>query len=165
MKFKFQHPQIKSYWNIATFVYCLWLFSCYNSRAVVTETIWPPNLKHLPCKPLQEKKWRCLTLRICFQWLQKSRNWDLLLIPVCLLHLSIWSGLAAHRGSFFRFLERSLIQQNPINTLTLLKVYFLLLYSEVVPVCCIYRYPQSRTQLHKQIMHSLSVLNVVYIRL
>lgn len=63
MKFKFQHPQIKSYWNIATFVYCLWLFSCYNSRAVVTETIWPPNLKHLPCKPLQEKSgdaWLCV---------------------------------------------------------------------------------------------------------
>ena len=35
LKFKFQYPQTKLYWNMAIpiyFMFCLWLFSQYSSR-------------------------------------------------------------------------------------------------------------------------------------
>lgn len=90
----FWYPQGKLYWKTATFT-CLLHVALFmpqqQSSIVVTETIWPPKLKH--CLSLYKKSLQILNFEETLLVAAKSRNWDLGLIWVCLPHLSIQSGL------------------------------------------------------------------------
>lgn len=110
------------------------LNSCDRARVASkpkTLTVWAST----------EKVCKSLTWSIWFWWLQKSRNWDLSLIWVCSLHLSMWLGLAAHRDYSFLFLESSPIQWNLISTLSPRCESISSSTQSSTTACCISRHP------------------------